>query len=46
MHSPSRFFPLLTTVAVLALLAGCGKKGELYLPTPPATPVQSQPIQK
>ena len=38
-----RLFLLLATVTALA---GCGKKGDLYLPAAPAVPTPSQPIQK
>jgi predicted small lipoprotein YifL len=44
--SPSRYFPLLIAVAAVAILAGCGKKGDLYLPATPAAPVPTQPVQK
>lgn len=41
-----RLHPLkLSVIAVLMtlLLAGCGKKGPLYLPDSPSTPGQQQP---
>lgn len=44
--SPSRHFQLLIAMAAVAMLAGCGKKGDLYLPTPPTAPVPTQPVQK
>jgi predicted small lipoprotein YifL len=37
-----RFFPLLLA---LIFLAGCGKKGALYMPDAPAQPVSSQSTQ-
>jgi predicted small lipoprotein YifL len=40
MRFPSQLFALL---CVLFALAGCGKKGDLYLPDAPGQPQQSQP---
>lgn len=45
-YFPSRFYSLLIAVAAVAVLAGCGKKGDLYLPATPAAPVPTQPVQK
>jgi predicted small lipoprotein YifL len=44
--SPSRYYLLLIAIAAVATLAGCGKKGDLYLPATPAAPVPTQPVQK
>lgn len=44
--SSTRYYLLLIAVAVVAVLAGCGKKGDLYLPATPAAPVPTQPVQK
>ncbi|HNA82528.1 MAG TPA: lipoprotein [Thiobacillaceae bacterium] len=37
---------LLVLLISLFILAGCGKKGPLYLPDAPVQPVPSQPAQK
>ena len=37
---------LLVLILALFLLAGCGKKGPLYLPDEPAPPTSSQPAKK
>jgi predicted small lipoprotein YifL len=37
---------LLVLFLALFFLAGCGKKGALYLPDTPASPTSSQPVQK
>lgn len=37
---------LLVLFLSLFVLAGCGKKGPLYLPGDPAQPVPTQPAQK
>lgn len=33
----TRFLPLLLCAGLLVNLAGCGQKGDLYLPEPPQT---------
>lgn len=37
---------LLVLFLSLFLLAGCGKKGPLYMPGDPAAPLSSQPAKK
>lgn len=37
---------MLVLFLALFFLAGCGKKGALYLPDAPVPPTQSQPAQK
>ena len=37
---------LLVLFLALSFLAGCGKKGALYLPDDPVPPTSSQPVQK
>jgi len=44
MPYPHHFkLPMIAAVLALLLLAGCGKKGPLYLPDRPSTPDQQQP---
>ena len=35
--------PVIAAMLAVLLLAGCGKKGPLYLPDSPRTPDQKQP---
>lgn len=35
--------PALLLVVLMLFIAGCGKKGSLYLPDPPAAPHSTQP---
>ena len=37
---------LLVLIVTLFVLAGCGKKGPLYLPSEPAQPIATQPAQR
>lgn len=39
----TRMRPALLLVVLMLFVAGCGKKGNLYLPDPPAAPQNIQP---